>query len=595
VRRGATWTETAHRVEAVGDVLVRERIHPPPDVRLSIRLVPWQRATTNNIRQPLLVLWAAVLVVLIIGCVNIAGLLLSRASARAREIATRIAIGGGRVAIVRQLLVESLLLAALGGIGGVGLGYLLSRSITAQLSDVVALPTSPDLRVLSISAGAALATSLLFGLFPALRVSRTDVRGTLGDAGGASIAGRSSNWPMRALVISQVALGIVLVVAAGLLIRTFSHLARQRPGFDATNVITATMSLQDARYRTSDSVNSLFTRTLARIRQSPGVVDAAVALSLPYERALNQGWRFDGEAAVRPDTVTFTYVTPDYFRTLKIPLLRGRIFDEGDTSSSRQVVVVNDAFVRQFSPDKDAVDRRIHLGGPTVPAVDIIGIVGTIQQRATNVNGQPVAALPGVFVASAQYAAQYSDAFVLAHTWFQPSWIVRTQGNVPIISSLQRALREVDPTLTFNRFRTIDDVESETMTTPRTLAWLLGVLAAIALSLCVVGIYGVVANTVAQRRRELGVRIALGATPFDTIRAAAAGSIALALCGALAGLALSLPAATVMRQVVFGVSVTDPLTLVGAVVIVVLAAVIAAVLPACRTLRMNVIAVLNSW
>jgi hypothetical protein len=258
-------------------------------------------------------------------------------------------------------------------------------------------------------------------------------------------------------------------------------------------------------------------------------------------------------------------------------------------------VVVNDTFVRRFSPDTDAVDRRLHLGGPTVPAIDIIGVVGTIQQRATFVNGQPVAALPGVFVASAQYAAQYSDAFVLAHTWFQPSWIVRTQGPVAIIPSLQRALREVDSTLTFNKFRTIDDVESETMTTPRTLAWLLAMLAAIALSLCIVGIYGLVANNVAERRRELGVRIALGATPLDTITTAVAGSIWLVLCGALAGLALSLPATAVMRQVVFGVSVNDPLTLTGAAFIVVLTALAAVILPASRTLRMNVTAVLNSW
>ena len=344
---------------------------------MTIRVAPWQQAVTRSVRQPLLVLWAAVLVVLLIGCVNIAGLLLARSSARAREIATRIAIGGGRGAIVRQLLVESLVLAACGAIAGIGLGYALSRGVSARLDDVLALQTGPDLRVLLIASAAALGTSVVFGLFPALQASRTDVRGMLADAGGA-IAGPARRWPTRILVVSQVALGIVLVVAAGLLLRTFNHLTQLPSGVDATNVVTGTMSLQDARYQTADSINTLFTQSIERIGHMPGVEHAAVALSLPYERALNQGWRFDGEPGPRPESITLTYVTPDYFRTLRIPVLGGRVFDNRDTSTSPLVIAVNDAFIRQYSHEGDAIGRLLRLGGPTAPAVQIVGVVGAI-------------------------------------------------------------------------------------------------------------------------------------------------------------------------------------------------------------------------
>lgn len=588
LRQGAVWTDVAHRVEAAGDVLIRERVHPPPDVHVALRLTSLQRSATSPIRQPLLVLWAAVLAVLMIGCVNIAGLLLSRGASRADEIATRIAIGGGRGAILRQLLLESLLLAAVGTVLGVALGYALSRIASDGLHEITALPTAPDLRVLLISSAAALGTSLVFGLFPAFHAARTEVLGVLGQTGRRTIAGRSNHWPSRVLVVSQVALGIVLVMAAGLLIRTFSHLTRQQSGVDYTNVIAGTMSLQDARYRTSAAVNALYDRSLERIRRLPGVVDAAVALSLPYERALNNGWRFDGEPNLRPDSITITYVTSGYFRTLKIPVLRGRTFDSRDTRTAPGVVVVNDAFVRRYGDGREILGRRLRLG-PT--PTHIVGVVRAIQQRTTSGNDEPLAAVPAAFVPAAQYE---DGSFVLVHNWFQPSWIVRTHGPLPIVAALRQTLHDIDPQLAFNKFRTIDDVERESVAAPRTLAWLLGALAAIALLLCTAGVYGLVANIVVERRRELGVRMALGATPFDTIRVAATGGIGLAIAGTVAGVLLSLPATAVMRQVVFGVSVNDPLTLTAAAVIVVLAASAAAVLPAWRILRMNLTSVLNT-
>ena len=591
LRSGGAWTEANQRVQSAGAVLVRERFRPPPDVQLSFRLVPWQRSVTARFRQPLLVLWAAVLIVLLIGCVNIAGLLLARSSSRTREIATRMAIGGGRGAIVRQLLVESVVIAVCGAAAGIALGFGISRGISTQLADTLALPISPDLRVLLIASAAALGTSVAFGLFPALHATRTDVRSMLIDAGGTAVAGRSRHWPTRLLVLSQVALGLVLVVAAGALIRTFSHLTQLRSGVDATNVVTGTMSLQDARYRTSASVNALFGRSLEQLKGSPGVENAAVALSLPYERALNQGWRFNGSPRPAVDAISLTYVTTDYFRALRVPLHRGRSFDDRDTATSPQVMVVNEAFVRQYSTDRDVVGRLVKLGDSQEPPTEIVGVVGDIQQLSTFGNLGPIATLPAAYVPATQVV---DAAFTLVHGWFQPSWIVRTHGPITAVPMLQRVLHDIDPRLTFNKFRTIEDIQRDATTTPRVLALLLVALAAIALALCVVGVYGLVANAVVERRRELGVRMALGSTPLQTVRTAASAAIGLAVCGTVIGLVLSFVVSGIMRQLVFGTAATDPLTMLAAAGIVIAAASAAALLPAWRTLRLNLTAILNS-
>jgi hypothetical protein len=258
------------------------------------------------------------------------------------------------------------------------------------------------------------------------------------------------------------------------------------------------------------------------------------------------------------------------------------------------VVIVNDAFVRQYSRDRDALGRLMKLGGPSVPAVQIVGVVGAVQQLSTFGNLGPIAAVPGAYVPATQFG-QFGDGLVVvAHTWFQPSWIVRTNGPGAIASSMQRALREIDPRLTFNKFRTIEDVQSEAMATSRVQALLLAALAGVALTLCVAGVYGVVANSVVERRRELGVRMALGATPLQTLTTAAAGGVGLAVCGTAVGLLLSLPVTGIMRQLVFDVSVNDPLTLAVAAGIVVMAASSAAIVPALRTLRLNVTSILNN-
>jgi putative ABC transport system permease protein len=590
LRPGATWPLANGQVMAVGATLLTGRFQPPPDVSLTIQLVPLQRGTTAQIRQPLFLLWAAVGMVLLIGCVNVAGLMIVRSAARSSEIATRLALGGGRATITRQLLSESLVLAACGGVFGIALGCLLCYIISGRMSDVLALPILPDGRVLLVTAAGSLLTCLLFGLFPAWQAGGLNVRSMLVDSGSQAIAGPARRWPARALVVMEVALGIVLVVGAGLLIRTLTYLTRLPPGFDATNVIAGTLSLQDARYETSAQVNGLFTRTLDRIRQTPGVEHAAVALTLPFERALNQNWRFDQETNAQHEVISLTYVTPEYFSALRIAILRGRVFTDGDTAISPPVIVVNEAFTRRYSRDTEPVGRRLVLGSAGT-ALEIIGMVGAIQQKVGFDGYGPVAPMPAAYVPVSQ---QSDGGFRLVHTWFSPSWIVRgTATSRDIITAMRSALQGVDPQLPFNKFRTLDDVRDQAVIVQRVQAGVLAALAALSMLLAMIGVYGLVASSVGQRTRELGVRMALGATPFQVVRTATAPGIALGAAGVAIGLVLAAAGARVMQRLVFGVSVDDPVTFGVAALVVLLMTCVGALAPAVRILRLNVITALR--
>jgi predicted permease len=590
LKPGATWAQAATEVAAVGGPLLRQMFQ---NARVEQRIVPLQRGETDRVRRPLVILWAAVGAVLLIGCVNIAALLLSRASARAPEIATRIALGGGRAAIVGQLLAESVVLAALGGIGGLAIGYASSRVFATLLDEAFGVTGAVglDARVLAICGGAALGTSVVFGLFPSLQASRVDLRETLVAAGSNAIAGSARSWPRRAMVVAEVALSVMLLVGAGLLIRTFDHLMRQRPGFDDTHLMTASLSLLDARYRSADTVNQLFDRTLERMRAIPGVENAAVSLTLPYERALNTGgnrWigAKPGERAI--EIMNQTYVSPGYFATLRIPLIRGRVFTAADNAAAARVMVVNQSFVKAYSPDQDPIGRQMDS---QKGSVTVVGIVGDIQEQAGWGNFGPVGTMASTYIP----AAQTSDAYMnMVHTWFSPSWLVRLAGpQEGIVAAMQSAVQSVDPLLPFAKFRTLDDVRGEAVAQQRAQAWLLGSLAGLALLLAAIGLYGLVANAVAERTRELGIRIALGATPAETVRVAARPGVVFGAVGLLVGLALARAGSSVLEHLVWGVSVGDPLTYAGAAAAVLVVALVATLVPSLKILRVNPIRALR--
>ena len=593
LKDGVSWPQADGQVGATTQAVVADR-YKKDTGHVAIRIVPLQRGQTADLREPLVVLWSAVGVVLLIGCVNIAGLLLARARTRAPEIATRIAIGGGRATIVRQLLAESLVLAAAGGAAGIAIGYAGAQLFATLLENAFGVSGQQvglDIRVLAISGGVALLTSVVFGLLPALQATRVDLRQILVEGGSPSIAGSARSWPRRALVVVEVALGVVLLVGAGLLVRTFDHLMRLTPGFDGTHVTTGMLSLQDARYQSSAKVNQLLDATVGNMRAIPGVEYAAAALTLPYERALNLGGRW-GSAKPGAEQIGIfneTYVTPDYFPALRIPILRGRAITDADSASAAPVIVVNQAFVKRYSADEDPIGRQINSGGVRT----IVGVVGDIQQKAGWGNWGPLAPMPAAYIP----AAQTSDAFLkMVHTWFSPSWFVRRRGPMDpkaVASAMQRAVQSVDPLLPFAKFRTLDDVRSETLATQRAQAVLLGSLALLALVLAAVGLYGLVASSVGERTRELGIRMALGATTYRASVAAAAPGITLAAVGVTIGLAAARGAVTVLRHFLWGVTESDPLTFALAAAAVFVVAAIAAVVPALRIVRLNPIKALR--
>jgi predicted permease len=593
LRDGVSWPEADGAVASATDAIARDRYGKGKNARVDVRLrvIPLQSGQASDVREPLVILWSAVGIVLLIGCVNIAGLLLARSATRRPEIATRMALGGGRAVIVRQLLVESVVLAAVGGATGIALGYVGSQLFASLLEHAFGVPSNVglDLRILAVTAAASLLTSLLFGIVPAYQATRVNLREALIESGGA-VAGPANRWPRRLMVVAEVALGVVLLVGAGLMIRTFDHLMTLNAGFDGTHVMTASLSLQDARYPTANRVNDLFDKTLARIREEPGVENAAVCLTLPYERALNirAKWVSAKPGAESIPIINQTYVTGGYFETLRIPLVRGRYLSEADRAATERVIVVNRSFVRRYSPDEDPIGRQLLLGSTLYR---VVGIVGDIQQKAGWGNFGPVAAMPATYTP----AAQTSDGTMkMVHTWFSPSWIVRSAGaQQGIVAAMTRAVGQVDPQLPFAKFRTLDDVRGEAVATQRAQALLLGALAGLALLLAAVGLYGLVANAVAERTRELGIRIALGATSRQTIVAAALPGLALAVAGVTIGGIVARLGATTMRHLVWGVSVADPLTFVLAIGTVLAVAAIAALVPALRIVRLNPIKALR--
>ena len=554
LRDGVTWAQADAQITTVGASVLRK----DGDDNVRLRLMSFQKGLTADLRQPLLILWAAVGLVLFIGCVNVAGLLLARAAGRTRELATRMALGSGRAALIRQLLCESILLGLCGGAAGALLGWLGVKALRLLAQDSLHLWQTVDVnwRVLAVAAAASLLAGILFGLYPALVASRLEIRAALGEA-GRGVAGGRNPWPRRILVAGEVALGVVLLVGAGLLIRTFAHLRGLNPGIDTQHVITAQLSLQDARYTTAEQVNRLFDRSLASIGSLPGVEAAAVTLTLPYEQALNVGIkRLDGGHVDTDWQITnYFYITPDYFRVLRIPLLRGRAFTTADRATTAQVAIVSEAFVRMYLRGDDPIGRHLDFGQGENR--EIVGVVGDVQQKSGwGSEYGPVAAMPDIYVPATQTDGKFLQ---LVHVWFSPSWIVRTSGPAQgTIAGMQRALQSIDPQLPFAGFHSMEDVRYGSLAQERFQAALLGALAGLALLLAAVGIYGLIANSVAERTRELGIRLALGATVSQAMRAVALPGIALALAGVAAGSLLAVFAARLLRHLVPRRNERDP-------------------------------------
>ena len=544
---------------------------------------PLDRNLDNGMRKPVIGLMLAVSLILLIACANLAGLTLVRIARRTPEIATRLALGATRWTVLRQLWAENLVLAFIGA----GFGLALARGILSSLPGFLPDDMLPlgglavDVRVLAFTLGASLFTSLLFGALPALQVRRVDLRSSI--ATGSRGVARGSNHLRQWLIGGQVALTVVLVAGAGLLVRSLIYLETLPPGFDANNVMTAKVSLDDARYRDAGAFHGLIDRSLMAMRQIPGVEDAAVGLSVPYERGLNDGLKvLDGKFAGKEWGASTAYVSPAYFQVLRIPILAGRAIAESDTPTSEPVTVANVDFAREFFNEQNPVGRHIQNENHVYT---IVGVVGNVAKRPGMNGDAPLATEPVFYLAATQIP---QDLVNIAHVWFQPSWIVRTAAPVQgLTTAMQAALAQVDPSLPFSGFHSMNDILAQNLVYQRVEVALLAVLAGLALLLSAVGIYGLVSNLIVQRTREIGIRMALGSSIRQAMVDVGSAGVVAAGCGLISGLALSFAAMRVLRSELYGVRDDDPLTLMAVPVVIAVIAAVASFMPTLRITRID--------
>jgi macrolide transport system ATP-binding/permease protein len=565
---------------------VQHFVQSNPGANITYYSVPLQKGETDSLQPQVLALMLAAGLILLIACANLAGLTLVRMLRRTAEIATRVALGASNSQIQRQLWIENLLLALVGGTVSTGVGFLAIRGLFLLLPEHF-LPVATvhlDVRVLAFTLFLSLFTSVLFGMFPALTSRNIDLRSSIVNR---SVIGAARIGFRQGLIAGEVALTVVLLAAAGLLVRTLIHLETMPPGFNPNGVITAKASLDDVRYHEPANFRKLLNASLATMRQIPGVQNASVGLTLPYERALLSGVAFsDGKEAGREITTNLMYVTPGYFDTLQIPLLAGRTFTDSDGPNAQPVVIINQAFAHKFFPGASAVGRHLNQDNKNKL---IVGVVAdTVLSSAANLNAgsAPLTSEEAMYLPAAQVTDGKSLSVV--HAWFQPSWIVRTARPVEgLTAQMQSALASADPNLPFSGFYDMKDLMAATLATQRIEVALLTAMASLALLLSAVGIFALVANMVAQRTREIGIRMALGSTIQKAMIHIGRSGVGAAALGLVAGLILSAGALRVMRSVLYGVGVYDLPTILVVVLILSAVTLLATTVPTLRIARID--------
>jgi macrolide transport system ATP-binding/permease protein len=546
---------------------------------LTYYLVPLQKGQTDSLQAPMLAVMLAAGFILLIACANLAGLTLVRMLRRTSEIATRVSLGASPWQVQRQLWIENLLLALVGGVAGIGVGAIALRALLLLLPQNF-LPVADvalDGRVLTFTLVLALLTSVLFGMLPALITRKIDLRSAIASRG---IAGGGAVRLRQFLIAGEVALTVVLLAAAGLLIRTLVHLETMSPGFNSNGVLTAKASLDDVRYHDPAAFRKLIAQSVAAMRQIPGVQNAGVGLTLPYERALIDSVTLsDGKQAGQQSGTDEIYVTPGYFETLQIPVLAGRSFTDADGPDATKVVIVNRAFARRYLDSENPVGR--YVTDDDKQARLIVGVVeNTVGSSAGGLTDDhaPLTSDQTVYYP----AAQISNGGFLSviHAWFQPSWIVRTNSSMESVGAeMQNAMATVDPNLPFSGFYSMNDLMAETLAIQRLEVALLVTMASLALLLSAVGIFALVANIVLQKKREIGIRMALGSTIGQAMVQVAQSGVIASLVGVACGLMFAAGALRAIRGALFGVDVYDAPTLAVIVATLLLVTLLAATLP----------------
>ena len=559
----------------------------PVDVRkeMSMQFLPYKYLMGADLRPYLLVLLGAIGFVLLIACANVANLLLARGTSRAREVAVRTALGATRIRIVRQLMTESLLIASAGG----ALGWLIAQSSLGLLISraPVDLPRLGDIAldgwVFGFTCLVSVVTGILFGVAPAIYAARANLNETLKDSEGRSSAGSGRRRIRHGLVVGEFALSLVLLTGAGLMLATFARLINTNPGFDPHRVLTMRFWLNGSRYHSTVDVANFYRSVEERLAGLPGVEAAGiVAAGLPLERGGNIGVRIEGTK--EPEYLTWNYreASPNYFRAMGITLKQGRRILETDAAESTPVVVVNESLSKKYFAGKNPIGEHVNLNGKSREVVGIVADVKSFLDRPT---------APTIFIPAGQASFEGSQ---LWEGWFPRNVVVRTSMNpAEFGQAVRETVASVDPLVPTGTIQTMDEMMSKSVALRSFMLLLLGIFGALALILASVGLYGVIAFSVAQRTREIGVRMALGARPADVLQLVLREGLTLVAAGSVLGIGASLVLTRLLAGMVYGVSLHDPLVFLAVNLLLVGISLMACCLPARRAMRVEPVVALR--
>ncbi|HKR00254.1 MAG TPA: ABC transporter permease [Pyrinomonadaceae bacterium] len=589
LKPGVTVEQAEAEMNSIAESLAAE--NPEFNAGWGVTIVQIHALVVRSVRWPLLVLWGVVCLVLLIACANVANLLLTRASHRRREIAIRVAVGASRRRIVRQLLTESVLLALIGG----ALGLLLAVwGVDALIAlGPNSLPRIDEIKidrwVLGYTLAISLLTGVLFGLVPALQISKPNLNELLkeGIRSSPSSFGRD---PVRSLlVVAEVAISLVLLICAGLMIRSFTHLQGVNPGFDPRHVVTMQVNLPETKYGEDRQVVDFYRQAFARIRTVPGVAHVGATHSLPWSGNSSMRY-FYAEGQPLPETgredsynTNYRVITPDYFDAMGIPVLKGRDFTEGDTLQSPAVVIVNEMLAARLWPNEDALGKRIrqYRPGQEQAWFSVVGVVGNVRHYWLGDVSQPEIYIPYTQV------PLLSSTTIERHRRFMQI-AIRTKGDpLAVVGDVRREVAGVDPELPLYNVRTMEERLGVSLMAPRFNTLLMGIFAAVALILAVVGLYGVMSYAVVQRTHEIGIRMALGASRADVLRFILRQGMALVLAGVAVGLVAASLLTRALSTLLYEVSPTDPTTFIGISLILIVVAFFACYIPARRATRVE--------
>jgi putative ABC transport system permease protein len=544
-----------------------------------VTIIPLIKSIFGNARPALYILLGAVFLVLLIACVNVANLLLARAATRQKEIALRLALGASRGRLVRQLLTESVLLALIGGALGLlvasfGVEYLV-RLAPQDIPRITQVGV--NFQVVAFAFAISFLTAIIFGLAPALTASKPDLNEALKEGGQKSQGGARSKRLRSFLVVSEVAFAVVLMVGAGLLVRSFNKLQRINPGFNPENVFTARVALVQSRYPDEPKQKAFFSQLLERVKTLPGVESAAVVLMRPLSGTVGWDPPFVVEGQTPEEQTANPYsnyeaISPDYFRTMGIPLISGRDFNQQDRGDKTSVVIINEMMARKYWPGQDPVGKRLKFGkaNSNAPWLNVIGVVKDVRYREWD------AVRPDIYVPYLQNCEYRTD------------FVVRTKIDpLSLSESFRREVYELDKDQAVASVTTMNELVSSALARPRFNTLLLGIFAALALVLSAVGVYGVMAYTVSQQTHEIGIRMALGAQARDVLRMIVGAGLKLIGVGLLIGVAGAYALTRLMASLLFGVSTTDPLTFAGVALLLALVALAACLIPARRATKVD--------